>query len=814
MYLPDLIQAWCISNLDVVFFVYGLAFMVMGIAITVQPKKNSDFKLADILWLLACFAIIHGISEFLDMWVIIKGKNPAGETIRWGILFISFLFLFEFGRRLFRLTAQKSYWRKAFAKLTGAWLILSIISIIFSYFTLPVESRNILIRYLLGFPGGLLTALSLSLYYKDMEGILKPLRVKKYFLWVSGSFFAYAFLGGLVVPKGNLFLSSWFNADAFLALVHIPAQVFRAGCALISAAGVYGILGIFNWERIRKMQESLAINQGITDGIAEGIMLIDKNYKIIWANKKQKELFGEVRGAYCYQATHRINTPCQPPKDSCPISETQKTNKVSTVVHEHIDSRGDKRYVEVSAYPVKNENGEITEFVHLSRDITERIVAEEEIQKNYHIQSGINALLSLSLKNISLHELLNDALDIILAIPNLSFKSMGSIFLVKDNSEALVLEAQRGFSEAHQLSCAIVPFGKCICGKAASDKRERFVDCLDKDHDIRYADISPHGHYCVPIVFGDKVIGILNLLGVLNMYVEAGHIYNQREEELVCALADVLAGIIVRKQSEEKLESAYNKLKVTEMQLIQAAKMAGIGQLAAGVAHEINNPLTGVLNNIQLVKMEVAQKKDFNIGDFKEVLDAVEQSALRCKKIVRSLLDFSRAARGPFQILSLNDVIEKAMGFIGHQVESENILIKEQLQPDLPLILGDAQLLEQSILDIIANARWAIQAKSPEEGGLITIKSKYEPEKGVVLLSISDTGIGIPKENLTKIFEPFFTTKPVGEGTGLGLSIVYTIIKQHMGAIEVESQLDQGATINISLPVMEKGNPASNYSAG
>jgi PAS domain S-box-containing protein len=802
--LAELIQSWFISNLDIVFFVYGLAFIIMGIAITVQPKKNSDFKLADILWLLACFAIIHGISEFLDMWAIIKGKNPSLATARWIILSISFLYLFEFSRQLFRLTAQKSYWRKAFSKLTGAWLVSCIIIIILSYFIFSVDLRNILVRYLLCFPGGLLIALSLKLYYQEMNKVLKPLKVKKYFFWVGFAFFAYAFLSGLVVPKGTLFPSNWLNADSFLLLVHIPVQVFRACCALISAAGVCGILVIFNWEKTRRIEESLAINQGITDGIDESIMLIDNDYKILWENKKQKELFGEAVGGYCYQATHHINSPCQGPHDICPISETKTTGKVSTVVHQHVDKKGNERYVEVSAYPIRNAQGEIIESVHISRDVTDRINSENEIKENYEIQNGINSLLRFSLKNISLNELLNNALDIILAIPGLSFKSTGSIFLVKDNPEVLVLEAQRGFSDAHKLACAIVPFGKCICGKAALNKEKRFVDCIDENHEIRYDGMPPHGHYCVPIVFGDKVIGILNLLGVLNMYVEESHPYNQREEELICALADVLAGIIVRKQAEGKLESAYNKLKVTEMQLVQAAKMAGIGQLAAGVAHEINNPLTGVLNNIQLVKMEIAQKKDFNLEDFKEVIDAVEESALRCRKIIRSLLDFSHSARGPFQFLSLNNTIEKAIGFIEQQVESENILIKKQLQPDLPLILGGSQLLEQLILDIISNARWAIQMKSPEEGGLITIKSKYEPEKRIVLLSISDTGIGIPKENLGKIFEPFFTTKPVGEGTGLGLSIAYSIIKQHNGTIEVESQLDKGATINISFPVMEK----------
>ena len=130
-----------------------------------------------------------------------------------------------------------------------------------------------------------------------------------------------------------------------------------------------------------------------------------------------------------------------------------------------------------------------------------------------------------------------------------------------------------------------------------------------------------------------------------------------------------------------------------------------------------------------------------------------------------------------------------------------NIKIQRDIEPNLPEIKADSQLLQQAIFDIISNARWAIQKKSEKEGGVITIKACYEPDKDTVDISISDTGIGISEENLKKVFEPFFTTKGIGEGTGLGLFMVHNIIKENKGNIEVESHPNQGTTFKISLPV-------------
>lgn len=266
-----------------------------------------------------------------------------------------------------------------------------------------------------------------------------------------------------------------------------------------------------------------------------------------------------------------------------------------------------------------------------------------------------------------------------------------------------------------------------------------------------------------------------------------------------------------RKRAEEQLKSAYEQLRATEAQLIQSAKMASLSVLAGGVAHEINNPLTGVLNNVQLIKMEIETKKEFKIEEFKELLDTIEESALRCKRITQSLLDFSMSSRGTLRPLSINEVIEKVVTLIEHELSLQNIAIQKDLPPDLPQVLGDPQLLQQVIFDIITNASRAIQSKSDkkEKKGLIAIKTDYETQKNTVSISISDTGIGIPKENLERIFEPFFTTdESPDQGTGLGLSIAHSIIREHKGNIKAESQAGTGATFRISLPAVLKNTNA------
>lgn len=404
-----------------------------------------------------------------------------------------------------------------------------------------------------------------------------------------------------------------------------------------------------------------------------------------------------------------------------------------------------------------------------------------EIQEHKQDQERINRLnedmglrimertSELQLANKELHEVnaMNQALLQAVPFPMGIVDEQGTILSLSPRLEALVGKEAIGEK----------------CWLFYKDNKEQCLDCpLKKGISLGQTEvIEANG------AFGGKIFSISH----------TGILFQGKK-----ALLEVYQDVSERRRQEEELRNAYEKLKTMQAQLVQSAKMASLGQLAGGVAHEINNPLTGVLNNIQLIKMELAEKKDFKFDDFRNTLDVIEESALRCAAIIRSLLDFSHPAKEAFLPLSLNDIAEKIIALIGLEMKLHNIAIEKQFEDGLPLVLGDSQLLQQAIFDIVSNAQWAIRRKSGQ-GGLITIKTEYEPQMSIVSLSVSDTGIGISKENLEKLFEPFFTTKSIGEGTGLGLAIVYSIVKKHSGNIEAASELGQGATFKISLPVGE-----------
>ena len=298
----------------------------------------------------------------------------------------------------------------------------------------------------------------------------------------------------------------------------------------------------------------------------------------------------------------------------------------------------------------------------------------------------------------------------------------------------------------------------------------------------------------------------MEVIGVLRVYASEVDFFTEEEIKLLNELAGDISFAIEylkkeeeKKKKEEELKNAYEKLKNLQAQLIQAAKLASLGQLSAGVAHEINNPLVGVLNNVQLLKMMLEEKKEIPPDELKEILVSIEESGLRCKKIVQNMLSFSHASIAGFEQVSLNSIIENTVSLIENEYNLQNVLIERKLKAELPLILGDRQLLQQALLDLLNNSLWAIKKK--ETSGTITLTTDYDAENKMAVLLVSDTGIGIPKENLGHLFEPFFTTKEVGEGTGLGLAIVYDIFKRHRATIEVESQVNLGTTFKIKFPV-------------
>jgi two-component system, NtrC family, sensor kinase len=243
--------------------------------------------------------------------------------------------------------------------------------------------------------------------------------------------------------------------------------------------------------------------------------------------------------------------------------------------------------------------------------------------------------------------------------------------------------------------------------------------------------------------------------------------------------------------SRQELEKTVETLKTTQHQLIESEKLSGIGEFVAGVAHELNNPLTSVMGFAELMQQSELPETQ------RRFLDMIFKSAKRCQKIVQSLLSFARRHAPERKVVSVNEIVESAVEILAYQMRTSNIEVVTNLDPNLPATLLDPHQMQQVFLNIINNARQAIEGH--QTAGRLFITTETVDTK--VRITFQDDGPGISAENMKKIFNPFFTTKEVGKGTGLGLSLCYGIITEHGGTITPSSVPAQGATFVIELPI-------------
>ncbi len=253
-------------------------------------------------------------------------------------------------------------------------------------------------------------------------------------------------------------------------------------------------------------------------------------------------------------------------------------------------------------------------------------------------------------------------------------------------------------------------------------------------------------------------------------------------------------GIFTDLREKLKME---NELQEAQLRLMQSEKMASLGHLAAGVAHEINNPLGGILIYANLMLEECEAAGDRHAGDLRKIVD----ETARCKEIVTSLLEFGRQTEAGFEPLDINRAIIEGLFFLERQVLFHNITITKNLADGLPPVSGNPNQLKQVFMNIMVNAAEAMQ----EEHGQLTITTGKSASGTSVVTTFADTGAGIPAEARPKIFDPFFTTKEIGRGTGLGLSTSYGIIQSHHGSIEAESSVGTGTVFTIVLPCAGAG---------
>ncbi len=240
---------------------------------------------------------------------------------------------------------------------------------------------------------------------------------------------------------------------------------------------------------------------------------------------------------------------------------------------------------------------------------------------------------------------------------------------------------------------------------------------------------------------------------------------------------------------EKRVQERTQELERVQDQLVHAGKMAALGELAAGVAHEINNPLTGVLTFSSLM----LKKADEN-HPWRKDLETIVQQTSRCRNIVKGLLDFARQRKPDKKKWDIHTLIERTLTLVEKQAPFQNITILKEFGPQIPLLFIDGDQVEQVFMNILLNA-----ADAMTEGGTLTIKTGWRD--GTAEVVFKDTGPGISREHLPRLFDPFFTTKQTGKGTGLGLAISYGIVQSHGGNIQVESEIGKGATFRVTLPV-------------
>lgn len=519
----------------------------------------------------------------------------------------------------------------------------------------------------------------------------------------------------------------------------------------------------------------------LLESAPDAMALVDMEGNITFVNKQMENLFNYSRDELLennfeiliperFREKHREQA-----KDYFASYQERPVGAVLDIYA--LRKNGEEFPADISLSPLETKDGV---FVLADiRDITYRKQTEKKIKKSIHFESTINSVLKVSLEPLSLREQLENILDLILEIPILSSQKKGSIYLVEDTPEELNIKAHRGYDDLVLTECSRVPISKCLNDNKADLSTTIFFDSLAECLKC-YKEIFPHGHYCIPIVSGAKVLGILNLA------LKEGHNRDKQEEEFLSTIAATIAGIVEHKKTESEKERLKN-------QLVESEKLSALGRMLANIAHEVRNPLTvvGGLTRRLDKKIPVGTKE-------KEYTKAIISESSRLERILTSVLTFTKGPSIDKEENDINSVVDESLQLLEFTFKEKSITVRKSFV-ELPLILVDRDQVRGVIDNLLANAIYVTPA-----GGEIIIETgrEYLDEMAYITLRVTDTGSGITEDKLSMIFEPFFTTKPVGpnHGIGLGLSITRKIMEEHDGFIKVESKPGEGTTFILFFP--------------
>lgn len=412
--------------------------------------------------------------------------------------------------------------------------------------------------------------------------------------------------------------------------------------------------------------------------------------------------------------------------------------------------------------------------------LIEKVLEKKELKMLLSLYQASNAIFS----TMELDKMLEMTMD---KLQNVLGADEGSIMLLNENKK-LSIAASRGLSDevAKQVQLEI---GERVAGLVAKEKLGRlFVNGIEKYEEFSGIQGKPRvlSSILCPLIVQDELLGVLNLNRVTT-----SENFTAEDFQNASIFAAQVALAIQNAKLYSALQDAYRNLKQMQFDLVQSEKLASIGRLVAGVAHELNNPLTSVIGYSQM-----AQEID-DIDEIHRQLPIIHSQALRCSKIVKDLLFFARRQKVNSQAVDASVLLEDTLQGVSLELEKRKIKINKIYPSGSVLLYVDPHLLKQVFTNILSNAYQALEEIKTER--LIEVKVELLSKK--IRFSFKDNGPGISKEIIHKIFDPFYTTKEVGKGTGLGLSLSYGIIKEHDGTLTVDSCLGKETIFTIELPL-------------
>ena len=596
----------------------------------------------------------------------------------------------------------------------------------------------------------------------------------------------------------------------------------------------------------------------IIDAIEEGIYVIDKDYTLEFMNKAMVRDFGEGVGKKCYQVINNRD-------EICPWCKAKEVFNGETLHWEHHIAAFDKAY-DLLEQPLENADGTISKL-SICRDITQRKKREEKIrasEEDYtrlfdHVGCGVyisskegkflnanQALLDmLGYKSKKEFLKIDIAKDLYLRSEDRrKFQEMiekdGQVidlevdFKRKDGTRISVLhtsharydqhgkvvgyeglnvdqtqrkQMERELREAHAFMNNIIQSspnpimaadmkGNILLWNRAAEETLGYKseDTIGRMH---ITNVYPEGvaKEIMKMMRSTEYGGVGKLRSYPMIYVrrDGGIVEGNLSAAIVYdARGQAVASVGIFVDLEERLEME-RKLRQTQEQLLQSEKLAAMGRLTSQIAHELNNPLYGIMNTLELMKTEIPPE-----SKRRKILEMALSETVRLTEMLRKMLSFSKPDEEEKQPANINTILDEILLLHEKQLREHSIRISPSLAEDLDMVKASKNQLRQVFLNIISNARDAMP-----EGGTLSVTTRAEGDN--VHVEISDTGMGIRKENLNKIFDSFFTTKDSIKDVGLGLSVCYGFIKDHGGDIKVESEWGSGATFTIILPMLKEG---------